>query len=31
MSFGYVECKSNNHGPRAQTQVCGNSLILVYK
>ena len=30
-SFGYAECKSNKHGPRARTEVCGNSHILTYK
>jgi len=31
MSFGYADLKSNKHGPRARTQVCGNSHILSYK
>jgi len=31
MSLGYMECKSNKHGPRARTQVHGNSHILLYK
>jgi len=31
MSFGYGECKSNKHGPKAQTQVRSNSHMLSYK
>jgi len=31
MLFGCLEFKSNKHGPRTQTQVRGNSHILLYK
>jgi len=31
MLFGYADCNSNKHGPRARTQVRGNSHILTDK
>jgi len=30
-SFGYADCKSSKHGPKARTQVRGNSNILLIK